>query len=462
MDQITEFSATDYRSFGSQTQTARLTPLSFLVGETGAGKTAFLRLLEATRGLAMDKTFDQDQYFHKLGFFDCVAHQPLAKSVIPDSFKASFSVDTGREHPFVYSARYVDSQRLKPAVVAQVTCKQGPQECVVRFAFGRMQGIVCSNGRDRWSYDPNQAPEDIDDPVAVRDLNENYDLVNINYLSGYLQEHILLCGEIVDNVFKPEKGGRSITQQDVTFMSPQTYFRVPSHSRVTGEQAGVYNAWNELDMPQVTSDGEWAFQMLGLFARTQPDKWEKLRFLLQRFGQEANMFDEIDIVTYDDHHMPPFAIRMRKNTARRKGAWRNLREMSNGVHQILPAVVASAMPQVDDSFAAVTQIFEHPGEGAHPRAMAALGSLMAETVAQGNQFIVETHSDALVDRAIMDMRDNKVGLSVDQVSVSYFEHDGQQSTIHRIEIDDQGNRLGAPNSFRRFERDETSRLLFDF
>ena len=73
--------------------------------------------------------------------------------------------------------------------------------------------------------------------------------------------------------------------------------------------------------------------------------------------------------------------------------------------------------------------------------------------------MVETHSDHLLDRVRMDVRDRATTLHPDDVSILFFERDRLDVRIHSLRIDDQGNVLGAPSGYRQFFMDETRRSL---
>ena len=73
--------------------------------------------------------------------------------------------------------------------------------------------------------------------------------------------------------------------------------------------------------------------------------------------------------------------------------------------------------------------------------------------------MIETHSDHLLDRVRMDVRDRKTKLNPEDVSILYFERDGLDVKIYSIRIDEQGNIIDAPSSYRRFFMEETARSL---
>ena len=73
--------------------------------------------------------------------------------------------------------------------------------------------------------------------------------------------------------------------------------------------------------------------------------------------------------------------------------------------------------------------------------------------------VVETHSDHLVDRVRMDVRDGSAQLKPEDVSILYFERRDLDVRIHSLCVDERGNVLGAPPSYRRFFMEETRKSL---
>ena len=80
-------------------------------------------------------------------------------------------------------------------------------------------------------------------------------------------------------------------------------------------------------------------------------------------------------------------------------------------------------------------------------------------MARDHQLIVETHSDHLINRVRMDVRDGVASLKPKDVSILYFERNELEVVIHSLEIDENGNVLNAPPSYGRFFLDEVNREL---
>ena len=104
-------------------------------------------------------------------------------------------------------------------------------------------------------------------------------------------------------------------------------------------------------------------------------------------------------------------------------------------------------------------MLQQPEVHLHPRAQAALGSLFCQIASPDRQLVVETHSDYLLDRVRMEVRDGTAGLKPDDVSILFFERIDLDVRIHSLKIDAQGNIVGAPNIYRQFFMEETTRSL---
>ena len=104
-------------------------------------------------------------------------------------------------------------------------------------------------------------------------------------------------------------------------------------------------------------------------------------------------------------------------------------------------------------------LLQQPEVHLHPSAQAALGSLFCQVARRRRQLVVETHSDHLLDRVRMDVRDGKGKLKPKDISILFFERGNLDVRIHSLELDAEGNVLGAPPGYRDFFKAETRRSL---
>ena len=102
---------------------------------------------------------------------------------------------------------------------------------------------------------------------------------------------------------------------------------------------------------------------------------------------------------------------------------------------------------------------QQPEVHLHPKAQAALGMLFAELTAKKliNPLIIETHSDYIIDRVRLAVSQGV--LRPEQVTIVFLEKIGRFSQEHQLSLDDRGNVLNTPLSYREFFMREQLQLL---
>ena len=182
--------------------------------------------------------------------------------------------------------------------------------------------------------------------------------------------------------------------------------------------------------------------------------WRRLKEALEDFGREAGLFDEISVRSLGKKGSDPFQLRIKKYGSKSKGPQRNLIDVGYGISQALPVVIEFLRSSAPPMF-----LLQQPEMHLHPSAQAALGSLFCRVAGPKRQLVVETHSDHLLDRVRMDVRDGAAALKPADVSILYFERGDLDVRIHSLRLDEQGNVLDAPPSYRAFFMEETRRSL---
>ena len=104
-------------------------------------------------------------------------------------------------------------------------------------------------------------------------------------------------------------------------------------------------------------------------------------------------------------------------------------------------------------------LLQQPEVHLHPSAQASLGNLFCDISGANRQLVVETHSDYILDRVRMIIRDKESSLKPEDVSILYFEPGDLDVKIHSIRLDEYGNVLDAPIGYRKFFMEETSRSI---
>ena len=150
------------------------------------------------------------------------------------------------------------------------------------------------------------------------------------------------------------------------------------------------------------------------------------------------LFDEISIESFgrtDD--ATPFQIQIRKFGGKLKGNRRNLIDVGYGVSQALPIVTELLRSDAPRMF-----LLQQPEVHLHLSAQAALGSLFCSIAGPERQLVVETHSDYIIDRVRMDVRDKKTELRPEDVSILYFERGESDVKIHSHQTGRRRKRAG--------------------
>ena len=163
-----------------------------------------------------------------------------------------------------------------------------------------------------------------------------------------------------------------------------------------------------------------------------------------RFGTELGLWDGILLGKGSDDGSTEVSVRTGANS-------HNLLDIGYGIHSLLPLVGAIANADEPQIF-----LLQEPEVHVHPVAQASLALQMAKGP---HDFIIETHSDHLLDRFRLCVRQEV--LQPEELAILYFEKatDGSESRIFNISVDSEGNILDAPDSYRDFFLTETERLL---
>ena len=450
MDEIT---LKNFRCFREE-QTARLAPLTLLVGENSTGKTSFLAMIRALWDVAYRRTdpdFKEEPY--DLGSFDEIAHHRGGRGGRAETFEAGFS------------ARRRETQTNREIKVAT----DRPYRFDVKF--GRDGTAPVPVGR-RFSCDEDWVKEDLTydewPPLILLGTPNGSWVGEINPDPDYEASPFGVDPDSLDdrqgsNSPIPEDWERlrrlSLTSSEVREFGrhkPRPYASAPVRSR----PQRTYDPAR----PTRDPEGDYVPMYLADVFFQNKGQWNSLKQKLEKFGQESRLFDEISVKSFGRKASEPFQVQIRKFSGRVKGPQRNLIDVGYGVSQVLPLVTELLR---GDTFMDLLRgippsifLLQQPEVHLHPSAQAALGSFFCQVAKPDRQLVVETHSDHLLDRVRMDVRDGTTDLKPDDVSILFFERKDLDVRIHSLRIDEEGNIEGAPDGYRNFFLEETARSLW--
>lgn len=239
--------------------------------------------------------------------------------------------------------------------------------------------------------------------------------------------------------------------------SPWDVFRsmsVFSTSPIRSRPKRTYDPAREFEDPE----GSDIPMYLMRIEATQKKEWEKLKQQLIDFGISSGLFQDIKIKNFGRAPGGPFQLQFKV-----RGPTSNIIDVGYGISQVLPVLVQILYHGIrkgtEPEYKGISYfLLQQPEVHLHPRAQAELSSLLANLASQRKRFfIIETHSDYMIDRARIEIR--KGTIKPEDVSLIYFEPKGNIVNVHNIGFDKIANMMGVPPHYGKFFLKETNRLM---
>ena len=459
----------NFRCFGER-QTARLAPITLLVGENSTGKTSFLALLRALDDFVHNDVLDFKRPPYDLGSFDEIAHYRSGRGS-EKTFSAEIAALPAlprSQDEWKLAVRFgknTDGITSVPVYLRISLGSKGKEEDVWMAVDGESPSITVGTKRGAWNVPNDEKLQHILMPTLQHNIIQllGLDLANLTAVKN--------PSDLID-ICKPQEGSPDITVNDLEkfkYLKGEVLIRC-----AIGEFPRVFASAPVRSQPRRTYDpvgdsldpeGHYVPMFLARLSLQKPKVWASLKQGLENFGRDSGLFDEITIRNFGKIYSNPFQVQVRKSGKKQvKGPWRNLMDVGYGVSQALPIITEllrdDAEQQRPESPHPRQFLLQQPEVHLHPSAQAALGSLFCQVAGPRRQLIVETHSDNLMDRVCMDVRDGVSDLKPEDVSILFFERRGLDVRIHSLRLDQQGNILGAPDGYRQFFMDEVTRSLW--
>ena len=427
-----------------------MAPLTLLVGENSTGKTSLLALIRALWQLAFrDEIPDFREEPYDLGTFADVVHNRGGRGKLPASFQAGFGVaklSTRRNAQDTIEFRASFEERgAFPFPVRRRVGREGSWVEVAENSEGH--SVVSFRDIEESIFEEFVA-EFVKPPLGDNELIPLEEMMK-RTIRGKEWEYLVGSfptdwDSIVQNKFvKVSEIYGSLLSSPLRH-GPFASAPVRSQPRRTYDPSRYWQDPEGANVPTY---------LASLFYSDQA-AWKLLKESIEEFGRESGLFDEILVKSFGRTEATPFQLQVRKYSGKLKGPPRNIIDVGYGVSQVLPVVVEALDPASGNLF-----LLQQPEVHLHPKAQAALGGLFCSIAATGRQVIVETHSDYLLDRVRMDIRDKKTALKPEDVSILYFEPGELEVKIHSLRLDELGNVLDAPPGYGQFFMDEVRRSI---
>lgn len=439
---------TDFRGF-HHLAPVNIRPLTLLVGENSAGKSSFLAALRIALQLVDNSgaaSFNRSPFF--LGAYEQLAHSGRGPKNRAKKFELQLTLNVTPDRRFTLNTK-PRSKIIEPLLVT------------VKFTFGNEKSQPVLRAFDL-SFDKYNLSLGLAEPIELRlntpslkDFRLPSDLrgrISVPPPGEYntpmffaRQLHFLLRFGSYD-LTKSGEEEVELLGAVVEGMQNSIPGDLYASSPVRSEPSRTYNPEEAVSSPE----GKHTPFVLAQMETYEPAAWDSMKTELEKFGKQSGLFEKIDIRRFGRSGSGPFQIEI--NTV--GGARTNLMDVGYGVSQALPLVVELLRAKKGSMF-----LFQQPEVHLHPSAQAELATFFSSVIREKRHTIVaETHSDYILDRIRMDIRDGK-GLKKEDVAILYFERRNNDVTLTEISIDALGNIVGAPASYRRFFLQEQLRSV---
>ena len=460
MDDVQEMILRDVRCFEGE-QRGSVRPITLLVGENSTGKSTFLgcycaldRLLSSVRlrlrmKMRLDGWLDFNQPPFLLGAFQDIVRSGRGRHGRIDQFQIGFVLppmdgdgDLSCEFLVTFSER-----GSEPAVSS--FCWRFDAESFLEIKGGEENETIVRV--------PNYEAK-IDLPFEDAEVAVNA-LIDIDYAASWNPDLRPII-DYLDTLLPVRPDDADLLRRKrFSELLPNLPGLIPI-APLRSKPVRTYDPVRESASP----DGEHVPMLMMRLDHAAESRWDELHNDLVEFGKQSGLFSDIKVKRHGREMSDPFQLQVKV----RSGSHMNVMDVGYGVSQSLPILVDIMAP--DERYRELrmfprrrrrglrTFLLQQPEIHLHPRGQAELASFFVESFnRRGNHFLIETHSDYIVDRVRICVR--KGILKADDVSILYFEPKRNAVNIHSMTLDKEGNLDGAPPGYRDFFARETDRLL---
>jgi hypothetical protein len=423
----------------------RIAPITILVGENSTGKTSFLaglRQMVEAFSQAPGNAFNKEPYY--LGSFEQIAHYRGGRAGRARSFCLELEIGPDGEQPELFEGRTrprLTKHRLVftkgPGQPELSSYEVSARDILGRFDLsgGRPRILVQQPGQTDILIQPDRAPPSV---LMRRE---------IGFLGYYLQDLVMRSSrgpandvdepgptEIVRLLWNVMRQSSRSMERNVFASAP---VRIQPRRVYTPSELSSLNPSEQVPL-------EMANMKLA-----SPDRWQQTKSKLNEFGKRSGLFEDLEVKRLGKTDSDPFQLQVKN-----QGPAANIVDVGYGVSQALPLLFPLQVENEYDFF-----LLQQPEVHLHPRAQAEFGSLLTTLSAQkpANTYVVETHSDFVVDRIRSDVRDGVVPSS--SVSILLFRRQGPDVSVMNMGIDDKGEITHHPEDYREFFLREQARVL---
>lgn len=411
------------RGFQGQ-RSLQIKPITILVGENSSGKSTLLGAMSA----AMQRDFPTSDVFNRAPFewggYDTIATYRGGKFGKAKHFSVGLHADNGEID--IYNIGVFENDQGLPRL----------SKLFLNNARGQLE-VEIDTGMWHLEFPEEKFSVQTHDPNVTQ-----YGVISL--------VHSLLVRRKEFDM--DDQRLKRLT--DFVFSLSDESSKIPRVVALAPLRSKPYRTYDK-SVLEVKPEGDHIPLVLSKILSNENEESEPLLDAIRSFGKASGLFENLRVRRMGKQASDPFQVRV-KSVA---GPDANLVDVGYGVSQALPIIIDSLRSPLGS-----VVLIQQPEVHLHPRAQAALGSFFCAATTpvtpkrqDRKRFVIETHSDYLVDRVRMTVAQGKI--DPDDVNIVFLDRNGIDITIHELQLDEQGNITDAPDSYRKFFLEEEMRLL---
>ena len=471
MGEVNELILRNYRCFRNE-QRGKLRPITLLVGENSTGKSSFMASYIAIDQCFREQRLNGEPDFNldpfELGSFKDIAYTTDKKRNDTNEFKIGMS----------YNKDLFSKGEHSELNICFKQKHKLPHACTLSYRFSKNDFIELERTQTGTEMRTPKFSMMFDMPLTRVD---QFVKLIINRIASMDQNQAESCGSIIaQDLFwshitnSSKENARENTNLIITYLI-QLIKKYSNHrtkettsdlrrfelmmpnlreaiamAPIRSKPKRSYDPIRELPNPEA----DYIPMLIMRLSKTNQKYWNKFRKSLIEFGKASELFSDIRVVGDESGSISSFEVQVKV----RSGMFINIMDVGYGVSQSLPVVINILYHCFNGSSGNSLFLLQQPEVHMHPRGQAELSDFICSAFkVSGNRFLIETHSDFIVDRMRLLVRDGVVSES--DVSIIYFEPNGSSVKLHNIDLDEDGNLSNCPSSYRRFFSKEVNRLV---
>ena len=465
MTEIKKFFLKNVRCFEGR-QEFNIRPLTFLVGENSTGKSTVLGCMQALGDFVggrhsfslMNSPFDLNNDPYDMGVFADIVRNVGKSARKPKSFDLGFEIEAGSVVAKLCATLNERSSGSEPSVARiEVEFDEGSVVCeyVERKKLER-------SFYDTPSLEMGKKSGVNAKPVYKMKTSNAEGLLQILWRFGLhfpdwpghrskrkdrsMRSNLKKLAKTINS-----RSGKNVSagaKTDISRFFPPYRARFTSFAPIRAKPLRVYNPERDTGDPEGSSV---PMTLINLF-RKDNKRWQAIRESLVVFGKSSGLFANIDMKPLGKSVNDPFQIQIQIESG---GPEVNILDVGYGISQILPFLV-----RVLTSRTRTTFLVQQPEVHLHPKGQAALCSLFSQIAKnrdRGRSFLIETHSDYMINRARIEIMERSI--APDDVSLIYLEPVKNKVKVHNITFDENANFNNPPKGYGEFFLRESNRSL---